>query len=88
MPGETPAPMEVTEPSHVYDMDATREDDVVRLHDRIWERMAEGDVPDPEGTDRRAVAEDRISVSALTAPHTTEHHAPLDSVVETYPGNA
>ncbi|NHN49574.1 5'/3'-nucleotidase SurE [Halostella sp. JP-L12] len=88
MPEGTPAPMEVTEPSHVYDMDATHEDGVVRLHDRIWERMAEGDVPDPEGTDRRAVAEGRISVSALTAPHTTEHHEPLDSLVQAYPGNA
>ena len=81
---ESPADMEITRPSLVYDMDASPTDQGVRLHDRIWERMAEGDVPDPEETDRRAVVEGKVSVSPLTAPHTTERHAALDALAETY----
>ncbi|MFB6308993.1 MAG: 5'/3'-nucleotidase SurE [Haloarculaceae archaeon] len=79
-----PAEMEITRPSHYYEMDAVRDGGQVTLHDRIWERMADGDIPDPEGTDRRAVVEGRVSVSPLTAPHTTEHHEALDALAETY----
>jgi len=50
--------MAITRPSEVYDMDASHEDHTVRLHDRIWERMATGEVPDPPGTDRRAKERD------------------------------
>jgi len=78
------APMAITRPSHVYDMDAEWNGGSVRIRDRIWERMAEGDVPDPAGSDRRAVVEGRVSVSPLTAPHTTTHHEPLDGLAETY----
>jgi len=85
LPDGDPAPMTVTRPSHVYDMDATHNGDTIALHDRIWDRMAEGDIEDAEGTDRRAVVEGRVSVSPLTAPHTTEHHEALDAVVESYP---
>jgi 5'-nucleotidase len=76
--------MAITRPSLVYDMDAHPTDAGVRLHDRIWERMAEGEVPDPEGTDRRAVVDGNVSVSPLTAPHTTERHSALDALAETY----
>ncbi|WP_135363516.1 5'/3'-nucleotidase SurE [Halosimplex halophilum] len=79
-----PAEMAVTFPSEVYQMTATREEDGVHLHDRIWERMADGDIPDPEGSDRRAVVDGKVSVSPLTAPHTTEHHEELDALAETY----
>ncbi|WP_254271139.1 5'/3'-nucleotidase SurE [Haloarcula marina] len=79
-----PAPLEVTKPSRLYEMDAVRNGDAVTLHDRIWERMADGDIPDPEGTDRRAVVDGNVSVSPLTAPHTTEHHESLDALAETY----
>jgi 5'-nucleotidase len=78
--------MEVTFPSEVYQMDAVRNGDEVTLHDRIWEQMASGDIPDPEGSDRRAVVDGKVSVSPLTAPHTTEHHESLDALAETYPG--
>jgi len=74
-------PMRVTRPSLVYDMDATPTDGGVRLHDRVWEHMATGDVPDPDGTDRRAIVDGCVSVSPLTAPHTTEHHEALDDLV-------
>ena len=83
-----PAPLAVTRPSHVYQMAAEHNGDAVTLHDRIWERMAEGDIPDADGTDRRAVVDGKVSVSPLTAPHTTEHHEALDALAETYdPGD-
>ena len=80
-----PAEMAVTVPSEVYQMTASREDNGdIQLHDRIWERMADGDIPDPEGSDRRAVVDGKVSVSPLTAPHTTEHHDELDALAESY----
>lgn len=85
VPDDEPAPVEITRPSHVYDHGAVHEDGHVTLVDRVWEQMAQGDVPDPEGTDRRAIAEGRVSVSPLTAPHTTEHHDALDALARTYP---
>ena len=85
-PDDPPAPIEITRPSTLYDMTAERDGDGhVTLHDRIWERMRAGDFPDPEGTDRRAVVEGRVSVSPLTAPHTTEGHEALDGLAEAYP---
>jgi 5'-nucleotidase len=78
------APMEVTVPSRAYEMDAVRDEGTIVLHDRMWDYMARNEVPDPEGTDRRAVAEGRVSVSPLTAPHGTEHHEALDALAETY----
>jgi 5'-nucleotidase len=77
-------PMVVTRPSHVYDMDATEENGVVTLHDNTWEQMENENLPDPEGTDRRAVYEGKITVSPLTAPHTTEHHDSLDDLAERF----
>jgi len=88
VPGDGRPEMVITEPSTVYMMDATREDERVTLHDRIWERMGTGDIPDGEGTDRRAIVEGKVSVSPLTAPHTTEHHEALDGLAETYPSTA
>ena len=78
------AGMAVTEPSRTYMMGAERDEGEITLHDRIWELMAEGDIPDPEGTDRRAVVDGKVSVSPLTAPHTTEHHEALDALAETF----
>jgi len=85
VPGEATGEMAVTRPSRVHEMAATRDGETVSLVDNIWGMMARGDVPDPEGTDRRAIVEGRVSVSPLTAPHTTEHHEALDGLVEAYP---
>ncbi|WP_135662956.1 5'/3'-nucleotidase SurE [Halorhabdus rudnickae] len=82
--GVATAPVEITEPSDVYEMGAIREGEEIELHDRIWEWMADGTIPDPDGTDRRAVFEGRVSVSPLTAPHTTEHHETLDVLADKY----
>jgi 5'-nucleotidase len=84
LPGDDPAEMEITRPSTLYDMTADRNEDRVVLTDRVWERMRANDIPDPSGTDRRAIVDGRISVSPLTAPHTTEHHEALDALAETY----
>ncbi|MFB6202443.1 MAG: 5'/3'-nucleotidase SurE [Halorhabdus sp.] len=78
------APLSITEPSRVYEMGAVREGGAIELHDRIWEWMADGSIPDPDGTDRRAVVEGNVSVSPLTAPHTTERHEALDALAEAY----
>ncbi|WP_459194020.1 5'/3'-nucleotidase SurE [Halosimplex sp. J119] len=83
-----PAGMQVTVPSDVYQMTATRDESAIQLHDRIWEQMAEGDIPDPEGSDRRAVVDGDVSVSPLTAPHTTEHHEELDALAEAFEDGA
>ncbi|WP_115862924.1 5'/3'-nucleotidase SurE [Halorussus litoreus] len=84
IPTDGHTPMVVTRPSHVYDMDASREDGVVTLHDETWSQLESDSLPDPEGTDRRAVYESKISVSPLTAPHTTEHHDALDDLAERF----
>ena len=67
--GETPAPLEVTHPSPRYEMDAVENGGSVELRDRIWERMDPETLPDPAGTDRRAVVEGKVSVSPITVPH-------------------
>jgi len=79
-----PCEMAVTHPSEVYLMTADREGEDVVLRDRIWERMKTGDIPDPDGTDRRAVVDGKVSVSPLTAPHTTHHHDALDELAADY----
>ena len=84
MPDDGPTPMEVTRPSHVYDMDTTNDAGVITLHDRTWEQMDDETLPDDEGTDRRAVFDGKVSVSPLTAPHTTHRHESLDELVTDY----
>ncbi len=84
VPEEATGDLEITRPSHVHMLDAERNGSSITLHDPIWERMANGNISDPEGTDRRAVVEGRVSVSPLTAPHTTEHHDGLDALARTY----
>ena len=84
--GDEPAPLAITRPSHTYDRTAERDaDGTITLVDRIWEHMRTGEVDEPEGTDRRAVMDGRVSVSPLQAPHTTEHHPALDELVDAYP---
>jgi 5'-nucleotidase len=85
VPEEATGEMVVTRPSRVHMMDAVRDGDQVELQEGIWELMAAGDVPDDEGTDRRAVVDGHVSVSPLTAPHTTEHHEALDGLAEAFP---
>lgn len=79
-----PTEMVVTHPSTRYEMGAERNGKQVDLQDGIWKRMRSGSITDPVGTDRRAVAEGQISVSPLTAPHSTERHSALDRLTDEY----
>ncbi|MFB6094796.1 MAG: 5'/3'-nucleotidase SurE [Halanaeroarchaeum sp.] len=79
--------MRVTSPSTVYDMTATKNGETVSLEDNIWQQMERDSFSDREGTDRRAILDGVISVSPLTAPHTTERHAGLDDLADGYGGN-
>lgn len=87
-PGDEPAEMAVTTPSRAYDMGAVRNGDAITLQDHMWGRMASGDIPDAEGVDRRAIVDGKVSVSPLTAPHTTEHHEALDALAAAFPESA
>ncbi|MWV39355.1 5'/3'-nucleotidase SurE [Natrialba sp. INN-245] len=82
--GGDPAPVEITHPSKRYEMDAERDGETIHLTDHIWDSMDPEVIPDPPGTDRRAVAEGRISISPLAPPHSTNHHEILESLAEAY----
>jgi 5'-nucleotidase len=83
-PAEGTGEMVVTRPSRVYLMDSQHEEGTVTLTNHIWERMADGTVPDADGTDRRAVVDGKVSVSPLAAPHPSEHHDRLDAATKEY----
>jgi 5'-nucleotidase len=87
-PGDEPAEMVVTTPSRAYDMGAARNGDAITFQDNMWTRMKSGRIPDDEGVDRRAVVDGKVSVSPLTAPHTTEHHEALDALAAAFPESA
>ncbi len=80
------APLELTRPSKRYEMDAVRTDDGLVVTDRVWEEMDPSIIPDPEGTDRRAVAEGRISVTPLTVPHSVTDAETLLDLVDGFAG--
>jgi len=77
--------MAITRPSHNYYMEAEQDGETIELTNRVWELMPAGDLDEPEGTDRHAIEQNTVSVSPLTAPHTTEHHELLDALADAYP---
>jgi len=80
-----PAPMRVTSPSPWYGMEAAHDGNGrVRFSDPIWGKMDAGDVPDPVGTDRRAVVDGEVSVSPLSVPHAAEPDAGIDELAAGY----
>lgn len=84
-PAVDPAPMRVTKPSEWYGMEATSDGNGgVSISDPIWGRMTPADVPDPVGTDRRAVVDGEVSVSPLSVPHAAEPDAGLDELASRY----
>ncbi|MFB6170683.1 MAG: 5'/3'-nucleotidase SurE [Haloarculaceae archaeon] len=75
--------VEITRPSPVYEMDATYEEGVLTVHNRLWEQMmADRDLPDPEGTDRHAIKAGHASISPLTVPHLPSEHDALDAFAD------
>ena len=85
MDAGTDLPMDVTYPSTRYEMTAERDGTTITVEDRVWESMDPDTIPDPPGTDRRSVAEGRISVSPLVAPHTSGSLDALESITAAYP---
>lgn len=83
-PDVEPTGMRVTRPSRAYDMTAEQNGTWVTLKDRMWQRMETHSLSDDPDSDRRAVTEGKVSVSALTAPHTPEGQASLEAVVSQY----
>lgn len=68
--------VEITRPSPTYEMDASFDNGEFRLHNRLWEHMATGELPDPPNVDRHAVHMGRVSVSPLSVPmEPTDHDA-------------
>jgi len=76
--------MAVTKPSHVYELSSQQSGDQIDVVNPIWEKLAHGDISDPDGTDRRAIMENAISVSPLTAPHSTERTAALEDLAANF----
>jgi 5'-nucleotidase len=76
--------MVVTRPSELYRKTADRDGGTVTIRDPIWAEMESGSTADPAGTDRHAVVENRISVSPLSAPHTTADDPDLVALAESY----
>jgi len=74
----------VTRPSEVYRKTADRDGETVTIRDPIWAEMESGSTADPAGTDRHAVIENRISVSPLSAPHTTAEIPDLVRLADAY----
>lgn len=76
-PDRSPAGLEVTRPSPVYEMDASLDDGRFRLYNRLWEQMADGELPDPPDTDRQAIKAGRVSISPLSIPMEPIDHEAL-----------
>jgi len=76
--------MVVTRPSELYRKTATRDGETVTIRDPIWGAMESGSTADPAGTDRHAIVENRISVSPLSATHTTADDPELVRLADTY----
>ncbi|WP_049983093.1 5'/3'-nucleotidase SurE [Halorubrum sp. BV1] len=87
--GDGGAPMRVTTPSEWYGIEATQNGDGrVAFSDPIWGRMTAADVPDPVGTDRRAVVDGEVSVSPLSVPHEAASDAGLSRLADAYGGRS
>jgi 5'-nucleotidase len=77
--------MVVTRPAERYYMDAERDGEDIKLVNGLWKRFKEGTIEDPPGTDRRAIFENKVSVSPLVAPHETANHDAIDALAAGYP---
>jgi 5'-nucleotidase len=78
----------VTHPTPVYDMHADLADGRFSLHNPLWAGFAAGDIPDEEGTDRRALLDGRVSVSPLTLPRSGIDEAVVERLEAVFAGVA
>lgn len=72
--------MEVTTPSNIYELTSEQNGNSIDLRNPIWEKLEGDEIQDPEGTDRRAIFNNKISVSPLTAPHSSTDHERFDQL--------
>ena len=81
---DPPVDMTLTRPSDYYEMTAIREDTTITIRDRTWDEFGQGPTDESIDVDRGAVAQGKISVSPLCAPHETISVEDLESVVTDY----
>ncbi|WP_254763724.1 5'/3'-nucleotidase SurE [Natrinema marinum] len=70
----------ITRPTRIYEMDATFEKGRFQLTNRLWQQMANRDIPDPEDTDRHAVLEEQVSISPLRVPYEVVDTEPVRNI--------
>ncbi|WP_121742667.1 5'/3'-nucleotidase SurE [Natronorubrum halophilum] len=81
-PDREPSGFELTRPTEVYEMDATLENGRFQLTNRLWQQMANRDIPDPDDTDRHALLEGKVSVSPMTVPYDVVDTEPVRNILE------
>lgn len=74
--------VEITRPTEVYEMDAAYRDGRFELTNVLWRDMAAGDIPDPPGTDRRALLAGKLSVSPLEVPYEVRDEPAVRETIE------
>ena len=72
----------VTRPTQEYELEAEFTETGVNVNDKFWNDLFRRDVPDPAGTDRRAVVDDEVSVTPLTAPHDVANGATAGGLID------
>ncbi|MFB1063163.1 5'/3'-nucleotidase SurE [Natrinema sp. H-ect4] len=81
-PDREPNGFELTRPTEVYEMDAAFENGAFQLTNRLWQQMANRDIPDAEDTDRHALLEERVSISPLRVPYEVVDSKPVQRILE------
>jgi len=76
--------IKLTYPSPVSELTAKRNGKTIDIEDELWEKMADGDIPDDKGTDRRTILNNHISVSPLSTTHTLEESEQLQTIASAY----
>lgn len=85
-PDRAIAGLSVTHPTQVYDMHADLADGRFSLHNPLWADFAAGEIPDGAGTDRRALLDDRVSVSPLSVPRSSIDEASREALAGVFEG--
>lgn len=79
--------MRVTEPTYHFDVRIDETEDGYRAWDHFYDPLVpsvDADVTDPLGTDRRAVADEEISVSPLSVRHRTPEFEAFEAMATQY----
>ncbi|MBZ6493560.1 5'/3'-nucleotidase SurE [Natrinema longum] len=71
----------ITRPTEVYEMDAAFENGGFELTNRLWQQMANRDIPDDEDTDRHALLEEAVSISPLRVPYDVVDTEPVRRIL-------